>query len=43
MAAICLAQNAQALHLNLEYVHENSIKPDIIQNGRKILCFMVLE
>ena len=37
---ICLAHNAQAydLYLILEYVHENGIKPDIIQNGRKILC-----
>ena len=39
-SAICLAHNAQAyyLYLILEYVHENGIKPDIIQNGKTILC-----
>ena len=38
--AICLAHNAQAydLYLILGYFHENGIKSDIIQNGRKILC-----
>ena len=38
--SICIAHNAQAydLHLLLDYIHENGIKPNIIQNGKKILC-----
>ena len=37
--AICLAHNAQAydLYLIMEYVHKNGIKPNLIQNGKKIL------
>ena len=37
--AICIAHNAQAydLYLIMEYVHENGIKPTLIQNGKKIL------
>ena len=38
--AICIAHNAQAydLHLIMEYVHNHGKKPDLIQNGQKILC-----
>ena len=38
--AICIAHNAQAYDLVLivDYIHELGIKPDMIQNGRKILC-----
>ena len=38
--AICIAHNAQAydLYLIMEYVHDNGMKPEIIQNGKKILC-----
>ena len=37
---ICLAHNAQAygLYLILGYICKNGIKPNIIQNGMKILC-----
>lgn len=37
--AICIAHNAQAydLYLIMDYVHQNGIKPVVIQNGKKIL------
>jgi len=38
--AICIAHNAQAydLYLIMDYIHANGIKPELIQNGKKILC-----
>lgn len=38
--SICIAHNAQAydLYFIMEFVHQNGIKPEIIQNGKKIIC-----
>lgn len=38
--AICLAHNAQSydLYLIMEFIHATGIKPELIQNGKKILC-----
>ena len=38
--SICIAHNSQGYDANLllEYVHENGLKPDLVQNGKKILC-----
>ena len=41
--AICVAHNAQAYdaHLLLDYIHENGIKPKIIENGKKVMSMEV--
>jgi hypothetical protein len=38
--AIAIAHNAQSydLYLIMDFVHANGIKPELIQNGKKILC-----
>ena len=41
--AICIAHNSQGYdaHLLLEYIHENGLKPEIIENGTKIMSMEV--
>ena len=41
---ICIAHNARGYdaHLLLQYVHENGFKPEVIQNGKKIMSMDVL-
>ena len=41
--AICMAHNSQGYdaHLLLDYIHENGVKPTLIENGQKIMSMEV--